>query len=102
MYKTRKDQRIILTYRYFQSKRIEGINLELCNGSVFVLVVLTLLIKASTFIAQLSHDETRIYALTGDGLFSAWSLVQTSQKLFGTQLQDPYFTEPENYKRSFW
>ena len=51
---------------------------------------------------QLSHDETRIYALTSDGGFSAWSLVQTSQKLFGAQLEDSYFSEPEVYKRSYW
>jgi hypothetical protein len=51
---------------------------------------------------QLSNDQTRIYALTGDGLFSAWSLVQTSQKLFSFQLEDPYFKETDAYKRSFW
>jgi WD40 repeat protein len=50
---------------------------------------------------QMSSDETSIYALSSEGQFSAWSFIQTSQKLFETKLEDPYFTN-ENYPRAAW
>ena len=40
---------------------------------------------------QPSCDDTSIFVLSEDGHFSKWSIVQTSQKLFGARIQDPYF-----------
>lgn len=52
---------------------------------------------------QMSHDETSIYALAANGNFSSWSFIQTSQKLFDYQLEDPYFADDaHNYPRSGW
>ena len=39
-----------------------------------------------------SVDDTSIYTLSKDGYFSTWSIVQTSQKMFGALIEDPYFT----------
>ena len=50
---------------------------------------------------QMSSDETSIYALSSDGQFSAWSFIQTSQKMFEFQLNDPYFSS-ESYPRAAW
>ena len=41
---------------------------------------------------QPSCDDTSIFTLSEDGYFSKWSIVQTSQKLFGAKIQDPYFS----------
>ena len=40
---------------------------------------------------QPSCDDTSIFVLSEDGYFSKWSIVQTSQKLFGARIQDQYF-----------
>ena len=40
---------------------------------------------------QPSCDDTSIFVLSEDGHFSKWSIVQTSQKLFGARIQDPFF-----------
>ena len=45
---------------------------------------------------QRSEDDTSIYTLSEDGYFSTWSIVQTSQKIFGAQIDDPYFTSGKN------
>ena len=50
---------------------------------------------------QMSTDETCIYALSSGGQFSAWSFIQTSQKIFDTNLEDPYFSS-ELYPRAAW
>ena len=50
---------------------------------------------------QMSTDETCIYALSSGGQFSAWSFIQTSQKIFETNLEDPYFSS-ELYPRAAW
>ena len=50
---------------------------------------------------QMSQDETSIYALNSNGQFSAWSFIQTSQKLFETNLQDPYFDLVEYPRAAF-
>ena len=50
---------------------------------------------------QMSTDETCIYALSSGGQFSAWSFIQTSQKIFDTNLEDPYFNS-ELYPRAAW
>ena len=47
----------------------------------------------------MSSDETSIYALSSDGQFSAWSFIQTSQKMFEVQLNDPYFSS-DAYSRA--
>ena len=39
-----------------------------------------------------SIDDTSIYTLSEDGCFSVWSIVQTSRKVFGGQIEDEYFT----------
>ena len=39
-----------------------------------------------------SIDDTSIYTLSEDGCFSVWSIVQTSRKVFGGQIEDQYFT----------
>ena len=41
---------------------------------------------------QPSCDDTSIFSLSEDGYFSKWSIVQTSQKLFGAKIEDPYFS----------
>ena len=41
---------------------------------------------------QPSMDDTSIYTLSADGYFSIWSIVQTSQKIFGALIDDQYFT----------
>ena len=43
-----------------------------------------------------SIDDTSIFTLSEDGYFSTWSIVQTSQKLFGATIDDPYFTSGKN------
>ena len=48
---------------------------------------------------QMSSDETCIYALSSEGQFSAWSFIQTSQKIFDTKIDDPYFNS-DLYGRS--
>ena len=50
---------------------------------------------------QMSQDETSIYALNSNGQFSAWSFIQTSQKLFEANLQDPYFDLVEYPRAAF-
>lgn len=37
---------------------------------------------------RLSADETTIYCLTADGVFSGWSLVQTGQRVFSHLVED--------------
>ena len=49
----------------------------------------------------MSSDETSIYALSSKGQFSSWSFIQTSQKIFETDLEDPYFSET-CYPRAAW
>ena len=46
---------------------------------------------------QRSEDDTSIYTLSEDGYFSTWSIVQTSQKIFGAQIDDPYFTSGKQH-----
>ena len=50
---------------------------------------------------QMSQDETCIYALSSNGIFSAWSFIQTSQKLFETNLEDSYFDLVEYPRAAF-
>ena len=50
---------------------------------------------------QMSADETCIYALSTGGLFSAWSFIQTSQRLFEDKLDDPYYNS-DSYPRAAW
>ena len=45
---------------------------------------------------QPSCDDTSIFSLSEDGYFSKWSIVQTSQKLFGAKIEDPYFSSGKN------
>ena len=56
---------------------------------------------SSILTLQMSSDETSIYALSSDGEFSAWSFIQTSQKMFEVQLNDPYFSS-DSYPRAAW
>jgi len=56
---------------------------------------------SSILTLQMSSDETSIYTLSSDGQFSAWSFIQTSQKLFEVQLNDPYFSS-DSYPRAAW
>ena len=56
---------------------------------------------SSILTLQMSSDETSIYALSSDGQFSAWSFIQTSQKMFEVQLNDPYFSS-DAYPRAAW
>ncbi len=51
---------------------------------------------------QMSSDETSIYALSSEGSFSAWSFIQTSQKLFGANVEDNYFKNRDHYPRAAW
>lgn len=48
---------------------------------------------------QMSQDETNIYALSSEGQFSAWSFIQTSQKILEAKLDDPIFCA-ENYPKA--
>ena len=41
----------------------------------------------------LSADETAVYAVTSRGVFSAWSVYQSGQRLFEHRLDDPYFAQ---------
>jgi hypothetical protein len=56
---------------------------------------------SSILTLQMSSDETSIYALSSNGQFSAWSFIQTSQKMFEVQLNDPYFSS-DAYPRAAW
>lgn len=51
---------------------------------------------------QMSSDETNIYALSSQAHFSAWSFIQTSQRVFDVQLEDSYFSQLELYPRAAW
>lgn len=51
---------------------------------------------------QMSGDETNIYALSSQAHFSAWSFIQTSQRVFDVQLEDSYFSQLELYPRAAW
>ena len=50
---------------------------------------------------QASSDDTSIHVLSEKGYFSTWSMVQTSQKLFGSQISDDYF-DVTKWPRSSW
>lgn len=57
-------------------------------------------VNSQVLTLQMSSDETSIFALNDQGQFSAWSFIQTSQKLFEVNLED--FNSVEEYPRAAW
>ena len=50
----------------------------------------------------LSADETAVYAVTSRGVFSAWSMYQSGQRMFEHRFDDPYFAQDTVYPRNCW
>ena len=50
----------------------------------------------------LSADETAVYAVSSRGVFSAWSMYQSGQRVFEHRLDDPYFAQDAVYPRNCW
>ena len=51
---------------------------------------------------SLSADETAVYAVTSRGVFSAWSMYQSGQRMFEHRFDDPYFAQDTVYPRNCW
>ena len=50
----------------------------------------------------LSADETAVYAVTSRGVFSAWSMYKSGQRMFEHRFDDPYFAQETVYPRNCW
>ena len=67
-----------------------------------VILIPTMLLRQTALTLCLSADETAVYAVSSRGVFSAWSMYQSGQRIFEHRLDDPYFAQDAVYPRNCW